>query len=88
MFLCLQSENRTVKPLDNAILGPQQKGSLSEVQCEHNAHLFFDAKGTVHSEFVPIGQTTNQVFYTEVHLVSQEVTNQCAEKISHTVVVW
>jgi len=38
----------------------------SEVKCENDAHFFLDVQGTVHREFVPLGQTVNQEFYLEI----------------------
>ena len=33
-----------------------------QIQNEIDAHLFFDSQGIVHKEFVPPGQTVNQIF--------------------------
>ena len=36
------------------------------IKSQNNVADFFDIRGTVHYEFVPTGQTVNQVYYLEV----------------------
>ena len=40
--------------------------AASEVKCQDDADFFFHANGTVHSEFVPNGQTVHKAFYLQV----------------------
>jgi len=42
------------------------KYSVRPNQESKNVADFFDIRGTVHYEFVPSGQTVNQVYYSEV----------------------
>jgi hypothetical protein len=42
------------------------KEGHKNMENEDNAHHFFDVKGTVHFEFIPQGQTLNQIYYMEV----------------------
>jgi len=37
-----------------------------EIKSQNNVADFFDIRGIVHYEFVPTGQTVNQVYYLEV----------------------
>ena len=37
-----------------------------QIKSQNNVADFFDIRGTVHYEFVPTGQTVNQVYYFEV----------------------
>jgi len=39
---------------------------LVQIKSQNNVADFFDIRGTVHYEFVPTGQTVNQVYYLEV----------------------
>ena len=41
---------------------PRQKGAASQIKCENLLICFFDIKGLIHFEFVPQGQTVNQLF--------------------------
>jgi len=34
-----------------------------QIKSQNNVADFFDIRGTVHYEFVPTGQTVNQVYY-------------------------
>jgi len=43
-----------------------EKSKISEVKCENDARCFFDARGIMHQEFVPPGQTVNREFYLDV----------------------
>jgi hypothetical protein len=43
-----------------------EKSKISEVKCENDARCFFDARGIMHQEFVPPGQTVNRQFYLKV----------------------
>ncbi|KAJ8960053.1 hypothetical protein NQ318_009494 [Aromia moschata] len=46
-------------------------GSNEQIQSESHFLIFFDAKGVVHYEFVPKGQTMNGVCYLEVPYLLQ-----------------
>ena len=46
---------------------PMTKKILSiQIESQNNVAAFFDIRGIVHYEFVPTGQTVNQVYYMEV----------------------
>ena len=39
-----------------------EKGQDKQIQSENNVIVFFDAKGVLHKEFVPQGQTVNAAY--------------------------
>jgi len=41
---------------------PSQERENEQIQNQIDVHLFFDSQGIVHKEFVPPGQTINQIF--------------------------
>ena len=43
-----------------------EKGQDEQIQSENNVDCLFDAKGVVHKEFVPQGQTVNAAYYVDV----------------------
>jgi len=43
-----------------------KKIPLVQIKNQNNVADFFGIRGIVHYEFVPIGQTVNQVYYLEV----------------------
>jgi len=43
-----------------------QKNSVSPNQESKQCRFFFNIRGVVHYEFVPTGQSVNQVYYLEV----------------------
>ena len=47
-------------------LSPSQESENEQIQNHIDAYLFFLSQGIVHKEFVPPGQTVNQIFYREV----------------------
>jgi len=49
------------------ILHDQKKNAVGPIEGQNNvADFFFDIRGIVHYEYVPTGQTVNQVYYLEV----------------------
>jgi len=65
------STNRTLKqsgkvPNGRLPIPHDQKFRLSKSRVKKMLLTFFDIRGIVHYEFVPIGQTVNQVYYLEV----------------------
>jgi len=59
-------DKATIKSKENCIISETKKSSSSQIKCENLLICFFDIKGLVHFEFVPQGQTVNQLFYLEV----------------------
>jgi hypothetical protein len=49
-----------------AKLTAAEKSASSSQQCQFHVDLFFDIQSIVHKEFVPLGQTVNGTFYSEV----------------------
>ena len=43
-----------------------EKSENEQVKNKINAHLLFDSQEIVHTEFLPQGQTVNQLYYREI----------------------
>jgi hypothetical protein len=56
----IMTETKTILPMEK--LTETEKGETGEEQCQENSQIFFDIKGTVHKEFVLVGQTVNSAY--------------------------
>jgi hypothetical protein len=59
-----KSNNKS--PMETADIPVTQDSSHVEITNEDNAITFFHITGTVHSEFIPQGQTVHEAYYVEM----------------------
>jgi len=59
-------EKATIKSMEKCIIYKTKKARQVKSNLKNLLICFFDIKGLVHFEFVPQGQTVNQLFYLEV----------------------